>query len=90
MSKYYRVLKETPYWEEGAILEKNSNGYVPINDLFLKEIDGLDTNNYLEQYVVEASPDYFERVYHVKGLGKGKYVTKKIAKSLHNKDYKEV
>lgn len=90
MSKYYRVLKDSPLWEEGAILSNDGSGYAAISDLW----DTCDTidSEYLSTRIVENPDlsDWFERVYHIKGLGKGKYVTKKAAKALHNKDYKEV
>lgn len=75
MSKYYRVLKDTFLWKEGAILENNvnnGNGYTPIEDIW--DAEGLtfqkkttnSTGEYISAVVIENSPEWFERVYKSK------------------------
>jgi hypothetical protein len=93
MSKYYRVIKDLPAWEVGCIVEKRDNKhYYPISDLWNKKLDnGEEVGEWWEgNSLVEGSSEFFERVYSVKGLGKTKYLTKKAAKALHEKEYKEV
>lgn len=91
MSKYYKVLRETPYWEKGAIIKKDgdNSGYTPLDDLFLKDIKGLSTENYVESCVVESQPEWFERVYEVRVLGKARYLAKEHARKAHEDLYKE-
>ena len=65
MTKYYRVIKDTPLWKVGAILEKCENGrYEAVEDIWDKVNRGR-----LEEYgeVVEGNPDFFQRVYKNEG-----------------------
>lgn len=90
MSKFYRVIKETPAWEVGAVLELDGNNhYRAISDLW--DTEALeDCNDYYEaQSVVEDATGWFERVYEVSILGKAKYLAKDAAKAAHNKLHKE-
>lgn len=66
---FYRVLKETPYWHKGAIVEKRKTndkeqyGYVAISEHWEK----VKHHNYLYEIcsVVEdeVNKDFFEKVY---------------------------
>lgn len=87
MSKFYRVLKDTPVWEAGAILTKNSDGdYEAISDLWNTDATDKHKDIIIElDTIVENSPEWFERVYEVKVLGKAKYLAKEAAKEAHNK-----
>jgi len=64
MTKYYRVIKDNPIWEIGAILEQKDfdehKGYEAIEDIWDKHKNHLE---YLTATIVEGSPDFFERVY---------------------------
>lgn len=84
MSKnYYRVLKETPLWEEGAIIENNGEGggYRPIDSVFVKDVKGIDDSWYEGDDAVENQPDWFERVYPIGKLNKTAFGTKKQAQA---------
>jgi hypothetical protein len=90
MGKFYKVIKDTPVWEVGAILTQDGEdeSYSAINDLFTKDIKDVD-NDYSElEAVVENCPDFFERVYEVKLLGKAKYLNKLQAREAHEALYK--
>lgn len=68
MSRFYRVIKATPAWEVGAILEDSEDGgYAPISDLWntpAREAASSSRRNYYElDYIVENSPKWFERVF---------------------------
>ena len=63
MTKYYRVKKPTFIWNEGAILsdEEVDNGYTAIEDCWdaCDEVGG----EYISKRIIEAQPEWFERVY---------------------------
>ena len=62
MTKYYRVLKDTPLWKTGAILSnsmENNDGYKPIDDIW----NVTEQNEYLSPKCVEGNDEWFERVY---------------------------
>lgn len=81
--KYYRVIKDTPAWKQGAIIEENDDGYKAINDLW----DGVeDLKDYEETTkVVENASDFFERVYAMGKAQKMVFVTKEKAQELASK-----
>ena len=62
MQKFYRVIKENPLWEVGAILVLTDTGtaYAPINDLWNLNLNVVE---YLKREVIENQPLFFERVY---------------------------
>jgi hypothetical protein len=65
MDKYYRVLKDTFLWGEGAIISDandRGHGYRPISDVWNKTKDQTEyiTTNIIES---ENNKDYFERIY---------------------------
>lgn len=89
--KYYRVIKDLPTWETGAILEKiertGDNTYQAVSDLW--DTKALKDKAYEEiDFVVENSPEWFERVYEVSVLGKAKYLAKDAAKKVHDELHK--
>lgn len=85
MTKYYKVIKDTPLWEEGAILHnkgKNSEyGYDAIEDIWDKH---KKMGEYLSSDIVEDSPEFFERVYK-SDLDKITYHTAEELKKLYKK-----
>lgn len=88
--KMYRVKKDTPQWEEGAIVKKDNDGdYSAISNLWdTPATQKMD--HYVEtEKIIENSPGWYERVYEVSVLGKAKYLTKEAAKKAHNSLYKE-
>jgi hypothetical protein len=89
MSRYYRVIKDHPLWDVGAILELNGNSsekhYLPISDLWNKEIKDVGEGWWEGQALVENQPEWFERVYNVSVLGKAKYLAKDAARAAHEK-----
>lgn len=66
MEKFYRVKKDTFLWAEGAILKHQSHlasgkgGYEPIEDIWNAAGVG---NEYITASIIEANPEWFERVY---------------------------
>ena len=59
--KYYRVTKDNPLWEVGAILkDSEGNGYVGVEDIWDKH---KSMSEYLSCNIIENSPEFFERVY---------------------------
>lgn len=93
MGKYYQVIKDTPAWEVGAIIQQGtgdeSKRYYAISDLWDTPAATECTNYYEAASVVENAPDYFQRVYEISVLGKAKYLVKDQAKKAHDKLYKE-
>lgn len=87
MSKFYRVKKDTPAWEAGAILKHDSDkSYSPISDLWNTEAADeaiKDTPLCMRAALIENCPEWFERVYEVSVLGKSKYLIKEGAKKAH-------
>ena len=64
MDKYYRVIKVTPGWKEGAILKENNTGhYEPIEDIW--DTVPIKTGDTYEESsrIVENRPEFFERIY---------------------------
>ena len=63
MTKYFRVIKDNPLWEVGAIIsnQRNQNWYYPINNVWLKV--EKDDDEFLSAPIIETQPDFFERVY---------------------------
>ena len=81
MNKYYRVIKDTPLWEEGAILSCNARGlqgYVGVEDIWDKH---ENMNEYLSANIVENCPEFFERVY-ADNLDKMVFKTKEQLKTI--------
>lgn len=71
MTKYYRIIKEHPMWEVGAIIANtysSGGGYVPVEDIWDK-IEDKDRHYYESKEIVEAkvNKDFFERVYKSEG-----------------------
>lgn len=81
--RYYKVVKETPAWKAGAILESdNDGGYKAINDLW----DNIeDLGSYCETKKVVEESDFFERVYAMGKAHKMMFVTKEKAQELASK-----
>ena len=67
MVKYFRVIKDNPLWEVGAIISnsRDSSQYYPINDVWMKVEKVHD--EYLSAPIIETQPDFFERVYKSEG-----------------------
>lgn len=89
--KFYRVKKDTFMWAKDAILELDPDigskgGYIAITDLWDNvELDG----EYISSRIIEAQPDWFERVYEMSKFGKAVYVTKDKARQMATKFFKE-
>lgn len=95
MSKLYRVKKDLPQWDSGAVLTyDNDYHYVAINDLWnTKATNTLceqeDSPIGIRKTIVENSPDWFERIYEIKLIGKVKYLSKLQARKHYDVMYKE-
>lgn len=87
MPKYYRVLKDTPIWDEGAIVTNNqaeTDRYYATEGAFMR-IDGCEHDHWYESdKAVEAEENqgvFFERVHKVDLVaGKAKYLGREAAK----------
>lgn len=73
MTKYYRVIKDTPLWETGAIIKYDSalgatGGYSPVEDIW-DRFDQKKVGWYEGREAVETieNKDFFERVYKSEG-----------------------
>lgn len=87
MPKFYKLVKDTPALEEGAILEESSSDdeglYRPISDLW-DTLAAEKCENYWESSdIIENSPEWYVRVYKVGVLGKSKYLVKTEARKAH-------
>ena len=62
MIKYFRVIKDNPLWDVGAILSnsKHDRQCLPIEDIWNKNNHHTE---YLSIEIVENQPEFFERVY---------------------------
>lgn len=87
--KFYRLKKDTPALNAGAILKKGDcdSDYQPISDIW--DTDACESNNrsYFTAYVVEHAADWYERVYPVNLLTKTVYKLKAEAMEAMNKEY---
>lgn len=91
MSKFYRVIKDLPLLDVGAILsnEKDSREYFPINDLFTKDVKDISGGDWYEMArLVENQPEWFERVYKVTLATQARYLAKDKAREFYDKLYK--
>lgn len=83
--KYYRVIKDTPNWDEGAVIQSSGGGqFAVVDELYAR--DGIPAG-YDSMYpqVVEHKDNaqFFERVYPVQSkMSETKYVTKAEAKKV--------
>lgn len=82
--KYYRVLKDTPLWVSGAIVQYNeeNDGYGPISDLWNRVESNDNILEHANAVEAKENSDFFERVYEASHLGKLTYVTKEKAQAL--------
>lgn len=91
MTKYYRVIKDHPLWEVGALLSNTTNPsyYQPLDDLHVKSLSGVEGEKWHEgAALVENQPEWFERVYKVSVLKQTKYLAKEAARKAHDELYK--
>jgi hypothetical protein len=95
--RYYRVVKDHPYFDKGAIVsnecdgsseEKKKANYSAVDEYWIKEIKGLESPEEYKE-VVETCTDWFERVYPVKGVRKVIYLSREAARKAHEKLYQE-
>lgn len=93
MSKFYRVVKENFLWDVGAVIEdkhtysRGNKAYATVDDIFKKHEDE-DEEEVISAEIIEASPEYFERVYPVNLLTKTAYKAKEEAKALLAEQFK--
>lgn len=88
-TKFYKVLKDTPLWEAGAVIQfcpelGSKGGYVAVEEIFNKEFTGKE---FLGRRIVENSPEWFQKVYKVNLLTKAVYRVREEAKELFNKEF---
>lgn len=84
MTKYYRVIKDTTQWQEGAILEQEKdNFYRAVEDIWNK-VKGTTPEHNKGFVEAEENADFFERVYKNEGE-KLVFVTAKKLKDKYNK-----
>jgi hypothetical protein len=87
MPKYYRVIKDTFMWKEGAILKNDLNCYRAIEDIWNKV--ELNTE-YISAHIIEnpLNVDFFERVYQDTLVG-NIYRTKDKMVELYQDSFKK-
>lgn len=82
-TKMYRVLKDTTYATEGAILKREASNYEAIADYWdtpaTERARKAGSRPAFTVYEVEDNPEWFERVYEISRLGKLVYATKEMA-----------
>lgn len=94
-AKYYRVLKDHPYLEIGAIIGNadKADQYRVVDSVFLKEevTDNIPDGLYVYEAapVVEHAPEFYERVYAIGKLEKMLFGNKKQAQAAAATIYKE-
>lgn len=92
MSKFYKVLQDTPLFLKGAILRKDNDNenYIPISDLWNTDSVEKHLDDSAVEYdkVVENSPEWYQRVYEVTILKKAHYLSKLEARKAHEKLHK--
>ena len=91
MTKYYKVIKDHPLFEVGAIVynEDDTSQYVPINRVWYKELRNINMDDFYEcQNIVENSKDFFEEVYPIGNLKKMMFGNKKQAQAAAAALYK--
>lgn len=90
--KYYRVLKDTPLWKKGAILENtysSGKGYHPTEDIWWNDaFEGEENGEYLSAKFIEKQPEWFERVYK-STVDKMLFLTKQELTDLYDKAFKK-
>lgn len=82
MAKFYKVVKDHPALEVGAILQEVARGYRPISDLWTKDIKNLP-DDYVEVLRLVEGSDWFERVYEVTVNGDTRYMSKADAQAVY-------
>lgn len=88
--KYYKVIKEHPVWQIGTILKKEEklSQYNAIDEIYLKDIPGVNNSWGEGAALVENCPEWFQRVYKVDTLTKVVYEVKEKALELLQKNFK--
>lgn len=84
MDKYYRLKKDTPALDAGAILRLDGDGYKPIDDLYSTPACG--DNPYFAKFTIENASDWYERVYPVNLITKTVYKLKEEAREYFSKE----
>lgn len=91
MTKYYRVKKDHPFWEVGAIIsnEEDKKTYHAVEDIWDKikmdkDSEGKDKKYVEYTMVVENASDFFERVYK-SSTDKLMFKTAEQLKKVYNK-----
>lgn len=82
-TRYYRVVKDHPLWEVGAILANKDNPkrVEPISDVWNKW-ETNESAGYGTTLEAAEMSDHYERVYEVGFIGKVKYLTKQAAQKV--------
>lgn len=83
-TKFYRVVKDHPAFEVGAILqrEEGDDSYSPVSDVFVKEIKDVDLSDFAEDAtLVEGQAEWFEKVYPIGKLEKMLFGNRKQAQA---------
>ncbi len=90
MKRYYIVKKDTPIWQEGAIIsnEQEAVYYRPVNDLYLRDDEFSSWYEGAPVVEHEINTEFFERVYPVSTLGKMLYLSKEKAREATERLFK--
>lgn len=87
VTKYYRVVKDHPLWEVGAVIsnENDEDSFSSINELYDK-FDDMDS--WTEGAKLVEQSDWFERVYPIGKLEKMIFGNKAAARDAAARTYK--
>lgn len=93
MARFYKVVKDHPLWEVGAIISNadDYDRYKPISDMWQHTLDTgkeLGDGWYEGAEVVENRKEFFVRVYKVSVLKQVKYLSKDAARKAHDELHK--
>lgn len=94
-AEYYRAKKDSFLWKEGAILEVNPEqgsrgvgGCQAVSDVW--DYSDCIGDEYISADIIEAAPDWFERVYPIKKGGKVSFATKDETKVAYGTEFEPI
>lgn len=80
-TKYFKVLKDTPNYDAGEIINfaSASSQAIPVEEVYRRDLGDMDSSySYIYGYVVQAKENaqFFQRVFPVKSKDETTYMTK--------------
>lgn len=94
-AKYYRAIKDSFLWKEGAILihdpeqgNRGVGGYAAISDVW--DANEALGDEYISGDIIEGMPDWFERVYPIKQGEKISFTNAESAKKAYSEGFEPI